>query len=414
MKTAGDRFWRSVATVLRGTAVAQAIPLLGSLWIARLYAPAEFGVFATWLGAVYLAAVAVTGRFENALALEPDDGARRVAVLATLAVVAAAGVVLTAVVGVVALLGGLSGAPAALWCLFVPAALAVASAQTWQSWAAADGRLSELSRLRIGEAAAVTGTQILIGHWQASATALAAAQVLGLALSLAVAWWLLPLHQPPLPAMAELRSGMRSFWSRRRRFLLLSLPADGINAAAAQLPLLIVGSRFGAEAAGFLALTLRVLAAPVGLLGSAVLDVFRRRSAASWREHGHCREDFMQTFKVLSLGSLAAATVLAFSAEPLFAWAFGERWRQAGTMALWLLPLFALRFVASPLSYLFYVAGKQHVDLVWQCGLLAMTVATLSLPAAPRETLLAYSLGYSAMYGVYLALSHRYSQGVRA
>ena len=194
---------------------------------------------------------------------------------------------------------------------------------------------------------------------------------------------------------------------------MLSLPADSINSAAAQLPLLIVGSRFGAENAGLLALTLRVLGAPIALLGSAVLDVFRRRSAASWRVQGHCSEDYTRTFNVLALGSLAALPLALFT-EPLFAFAFGERWRMSGTIALWLLPMFALRFVASPLSYLFYVAGKQHVDLAWQCGLLAMTLGTLWLPPSPSAALLAYSAGYSAMYGLYLALSYRYSRGARA
>ncbi len=107
--------------------------------------------------------------------------------------------------------------------------------------------------------------------------------------------------------------------------------------------------------------------------------------AAFWRAR--------RRFPQLSLGSAAVALVLAASAEPLFALAFGERWRLAGTMALWLLPLFALRFVASPLIYLFYVAGKQHVDLVWQGLLLAISLAALWVPAHARGALLAYSAG---------------------
>jgi hypothetical protein len=43
-------FWRSVGLVLTGTVAAQSIPLLGSLVIARIYAPAEFGLFSAWLG----------------------------------------------------------------------------------------------------------------------------------------------------------------------------------------------------------------------------------------------------------------------------------------------------------------------------------------------------------------------------
>ncbi len=414
MSRSADVFWRQVGTVLAGTALAQAIPLAGSLLIARLYAPAEFGMFAAWLGGAHLAAVALSGRFELALALEPEGAPRRVAAVATLVVVLILAWPLAALAAVLALAGGFDDVPAALWWLLVPTAMAIAAAQTWQSWAAADGRLGDLSRLRVGQAAAVTGAQVLAGVWWPSAPALAGAHLVGLVLGLLLAWQALPLRRADMGSGAALRAEVRSFWSRRRRFPMLSLPADSVNSAAAQLPLLIIGSRFGAEMAGLLALTLRVLAVPIALLGSSVLDVFRRRSAASWRAQGHCREDFDRTFKVLALGSLAAAVPVALFAEPLFALAFGERWRLSGTIALWLLPLFALRFVASPLSYLFYVAGKQHVDLLWQCGLLALTLATLWLPSSASSALLAYSAGYSAMYAVYLWLSYRYSRGVRA
>ena len=238
-----DRFWQRVGRVLGGTALAQAIPILGSLLIARLYAPAEFGLFAAWLGLAYLAAVVVTGRFEAALALEADGEPRRAAARATFVVVGGSALLLLVAALLLWLAGGIAGVPALLLLLFAPTAAALAAAQVWQAWAAGDGRLSALSSMRIAQAVAVTGAQITAG-------------------------------------------------------------------------------------------------------------------------------------------------------------------------ALWPLPLFALRFVASPLSYLFYVAGKQHVDLIWQALLLVLTLATLWLPADLRGALVAYSAGYCAMYGVYLLLSFRYSRGL--
>lgn len=106
--------------------------------------------------------------------------------------------------------------------------------------------------------------------------------------------------------------------------------------------------------------------------------------------------------------------MIGFFSEDLFALAFGEQWRAAGTIALWLMPMFAMRFVASPLSYMMYVAHKQQVDLFWQIGLLAMTVTTLWLPSHYAVALLSYSAGYSAMYVVYLALTYRFSLGIRS
>ena len=158
-------------------------------------------------------------------------------------------------------------------------------------------------------------------------------------------------------------------------------------------------------------MTMRILGAPIGLLGKSVLDVFKRHAASSFRDHGECRSDYVQTFKVLGLGSLAFSLVMAISSETLFAVAFGETWRASGVIAVWLLPLFALRFMASPLSYMAYIAGKQHVDLFWQIALLGMTLASLNIPQRYDLALQAYSAGYSVLYVIYLALSYRFSLG---
>lgn len=402
-------FWRSVGSVLTGTALAQAVPIAGSLVIARQYAPAEFGRFSAWLGMVLLAAVALTGRLEAALALEPDGNPRRRAVVSTVVTIVLSALVLAVLVSTALALAPASFAAVSgsLLALFVPTGALVALGQTWQSWAAAEGLYRELSWIRIAEAAFVTSLQIAAGLVFASADALAAAQCLGMLLAFGVSTRLLPLRRP----QDRLTSVVLETWGRYRRFPLLALPADAINTAAAQLPVLIIATRFGVDAAGLLALAFRTLGAPIALLGKAVLDVFKRQASSSYRERGECRAEYVQTFRVLVAFSIAASVVVMIGSEPLFALAFGERWRAAGTMAVWLMPMFALRFVSSPLSYMSYVAGKQHLDLAWQVCLLAMTLTTLHLPDRLSMAIVGYSAGYSLLYVAYLAMSYRFSCG---
>ena len=169
-----------------------------------------------------------------------------------------------------------------------------------------------------------------------------------------------------------------------------------------------------AFALGFVALAFRTLGAPISLMGTAVLDVFKRRASESWRANGSCRGPFMETFAVLAAGSVAATLVFWFTGEELFVIAFGPEWREAGQAAVILLPLFAMRFVASPLSYTFYIAEKQHIDLIWQICLLAMTLTTLMNFGEYEQTLLAYALGYGFLYVVYVSLSYRFSAGKSA
>lgn len=411
MTGAAAGYWRSVALVFSGTAAAQAIPLVGSLVIARLFLPADFGIFTAWLGIAAIIGIFVTGRFEMALALEPDGEPRVRAAMATVVttLMLVAAVCLVGLPAYLAYADRLPPLPPTLIGLFLPAFVVLAASQIWQAWAAAEGLFRALSTMRIVQAAAITGLQILAGSIIPSASSLAAAHVTGVAAGVLVMMRWLPLRR-----LDGGLASLRAFWSRYRKFPIFSLPADTVNTTAVQLPLALIASRFGAESAGFVALAFRTLGAPISLLGTAVLDVFKRRASTAWREKGNCRSEYVQTFAVLAVGSLLATLVFYFAGEELFAFAFGERWRPAGAAAVILLPLFALRFVASPLSFVVYIAEKQHVDLAWQLCLLATTLAALLLPSAYEQALLGYALGYGLLYVVYLAMTYRFSLGAAA
>ena len=94
----------------------------------------------------------------------------------------------------------------------------------------------------------------------------------------------------------------------------------------------------------------------------------------------------------------------------MFAAVFGEAWRPAGELAQILAPLCFLNFIASPLSYVFFVAGKQKVDLVWQVALFLTTLCAFVAPGTLHHNVLWYACGYSLLYLVYLHLSWQVSQ----
>ncbi|MDG5499214.1 lipopolysaccharide biosynthesis protein [Marinobacter sp. BGYM27] len=405
-------YWKNVTSVLTGSVVAQLIPLLGSLAIARLYAPAEFGTYSAWLGMAMLLAVLLTCRYDMAFAIESDGQPRRLAVLSTLITLMLVGgcVLVALVVGFLCVPELFSEYPFMLVLTWLPAGWLLAANNVWQSWAAAEGEYRKLSYMRIAQTGFITSLQIIVGVALSSAAALALSHLIGLALSLVVSVYMLVLRGLPKTGVF---GDVVSFWKRQRKFPAYSLPADFINTAAAQLPILIVTSRFGAEVAGMLALTMKVLGAPIGLLGKSVLDVFKRHAAESYRDRGDCRDEYVKTFKVLALGSLAFCAIMVFASESLFIVAFGKVWAGAGTIAVWLLPMFALRFIASPLSYMVYIAERQHLDLMWQIGLLAMTLFCLATLSGYNVALQAYSAGYSALYFIYLGMSYRFSLGVK-
>ena len=165
--------------------------------------------------------------------------------------------------------------------------------------------------------------------------------------------------------------------------------------------------RFGAEAAGLYALTQRVLYAPVSLVASSVLEVFKRQCALDFRQLGNCRHTYRQTAKLLAILDSLPCLILLLGAPHLFSAVFGDEWQAAGDLARLMAPLYFLNFVASPLSYVFFIAGHQKQELRWQCALMLMTLTAFLYGADLVTSVTIYTVGYSCLYLVYLAMSYR-------
>lgn len=404
-------FWKHVSSVFAGTLLAQLIPIIGSLFITRIFAPSEFGKFSAWLAIVTLVSVIITLRFETVLAIVEDGMDRVKAVFFVFAIA----IMMSGLFFLCAILG-----KNLLWISFylpdstvllltiAPAALFLTLNQVCQTWAAAEGMYGRLNIMRLVQASILIFVQISLGLKYPTANSLmvglVVASVIGLAWSIAM-----------MPKFVYVQFfnfiEFKCFFRRYKNFPLFALPADSINTAVAQLPVLVVSFRFGSEVAGYLALTMRVLGTPIGLVGKAVLDVFKRHAVQDIRKIGNCRGLYINTFRMLALASLILVVGTIYWAEDIFRMAFGPEWIVSGHMAKWLLPMFALGMIASPLSYMAYLVEKQHIDLLWQSGLMIVSVINLCIFSSYESTLVAYGIGYALMYFIYIFISYRLSSG---
>lgn len=356
--------------------------------------------------------VVLTCRFEMALAVEANGTARLWAVVATLKTIGITSTLALVVLcsAVLLKLEFLDKFTLGLLVMLIPTAALLAGTQTLQNWAAADGRYRHLSLMRILQAGSVVAFQISFGLLASNPFELACGYLAGTLVGLLAGLLVFPLTTEGSASVGD-RESLTEFWRRQRRFPAFSLPADAVSAATAQLPIVLVAARFGSEAAGLLAMALRMVGAPMSLLSASVLDVFKRHSAEAYRDKGECRAEYLHALGLLFLVATVASIGIALFAKPFFATLFGASWAGAGFITLLLLPRFALGFMASPLSYIVYVVGKQHVDLFWQLSLLGMTIMALLLPSSFHAALLAYSVGYGVLYVVYLWMSYRFSCG---
>jgi O-antigen/teichoic acid export membrane protein len=370
--------WRGTLTLVAGGALAQALPLLLGPWISRLYSPAEFGHFSlVWTVATNVAVVGCA-RYEFALPLERDDeGAQHLLVLCARILLAV--VLASTLVGW--LWASLQGLGLAAWLGL--AVLSGAAAQALTLWATRAEAVAALASARVLQYGGAAVLQVVFGLWAWGALGLLwAAALAALLAALMLAWAVRPLggwrsvgwSRTPTASLADMAR-------KHRDFPRLNAPHAFVSALQDSLALWMLATWMGDASAGFWALALRYLKAPASLVGGAVSQtLYPRLAGASSPEQA--RAAVRQTMAVLAALALPFMGVLLMTGPGLFAWAFGEAWRQGGELAQALAPYIALHFVAAPLAVSTMAWGAQawalRLAVVGQVAFVAALAAGLA------------------------------------
>lgn len=403
-------FWKNVLTVLAGATGAQALPLLAAPVLTRMCTPAEMGAFSVWLGVIAITSIAATLRFEAAMVLDHDNAQQGTC----FSVVAYCATLIACALTLIMLAGHALGLPVLRgmsWFELLTVGAGTwltATMQTTLAYAASHNLFAKAAKAKMLQAATIVLSQLVLLYAGLDSAALLTGQLIGLGAGL---WAARRLLSPPAARLRlKLGGEERAYFARHQAFWRYSLPSSLLNSLVSYLPLFLIGIHHGALAAGLFALTQRVLAAPTTLIAASIRDVFKREAVSQFQSVGHCRDAYYATFKALVLLALAPSLVLFLFSPQLFGWVFGPDWRPAGELARILAPLCFLSFIASPLSYVFFVAGKQKMELLWQVALFTMTLTVFVAPLSLHESLLGYAIGRSLLYLIYLYMSHRYSR----
>ncbi|MDC9823049.1 oligosaccharide flippase family protein [Devosia sp. ZB163] len=401
-----NSYARDTLTNTLGLLAAAALPVLILPILARLYSPEDFGLLGVTAAATGLGTIASTGRYEAAILLpKRETDAIAVAMVAACFVLATTALLGGAVCVAWLMNVSLIRQHAELAILVVVSTSFAGSAQILINWAIRGRRFALSSMARIASATTTALASVVFGLLGAGAAGLAAAAAAGYlasCLALGVSLYLRR-NATAIPTGADIVAQARKY----RDFPLFSLPSDLANTLATNLPVLFFSTFFGAAAAGYLTMFQRIWA------GTAVLvqglgETFRQRAASERHDTGSFVNTMNMTFRALAaLAVVLFATLLALG-PLLFELFMGPQWREAGVYGQILAPLVCLQFIASPLSWSFYLAERLRLLMAWQWLLLATFLATLSIGGYlfdAKNTLLGLSLVGSVLYAAYTFLS---------
>jgi O-antigen/teichoic acid export membrane protein len=403
-------FLRKFSMLASGTIVGQALIILSSPLLTRLYRPEDFGIFAVFGSLVAIGGVVVALRCEYGIAAAEDDQDAAAMVLVTAAISALMALLFAWLVWV---FGGwfvdlVNVAALQPWLWLVPPATflwGLGSALTYWSVRQKDYKVNAVNRiLQFGSQA---GGQVGLGFLGTGVPGLILGYLLGYIVRLG--HFLVVLPAGTVDRLRRQRAG--SLWRVTRenwRHFAFVFPAAALQSICQHAPAILLAALYGPALAGFFALSQRIMAMPVRILGEAASKVFLGELRSV--ENGEIERYVLRTCLLfVCLGGLGTLPLLLFGPS-LFALAFGEPWRETGVIAQLLIPLFLAKFIGQPLSMILYYFRTQQIYLLTTASLNATALfacfgAAKFLALEARTVILLFSLtsGFSYLLTIYLS-----------
>ena len=350
-----------VLKLVTGTTIAQAIGILASPILTRLYGPEAFGLFAIFTSITSIIGVIACMRYELAIMLpERDEDAINILGLCMLMVV-----VITVFTTVIIFFGGglitnllqASGLKTYLWLVppFVFMSGIFLALNYWNSRTRQFGRLSVA---RITNSFGTTTVQLGAGlSGFTSGGSLIGAGLVGMLVSTGVLGLQIWRDDDVKFKKSVKWRGIIKVMKRYKKFPLIDSISALLNTISWQLPVILLSAFFSPVIVGFYALGMRVLQTPMSFIGGAIAQVFFQRGVKAYHQL-NLSIIVADIFEILLKISVFPMLILLISGWDLFIVIFGYSWGEAGKYAQ-LLSIWAIFwFISSPLSTILSITEK--------------------------------------------------------
>ena len=391
--------FNNLTKLVSGTVVAQAIPILAMPILTRIFDPQAFGVLSVFVGLAGVAAIGSSLRYELAIPqVEDDPSARNVFVLCLLIIVGFSllllGLVFLSNNHLYALLKLQDSSGVGLLYLLI---LSIFCSGLIQAAIFKSVRLSEFSSIAFGKIIVTGGyvfCQLLFG-----AIAMPAGLVFGYVMGQFLgAVYFLQKSIPWLPSKHNRFefSEILTIGKEYKSLPIYSAPAAMVDTLCSALPLIVVASVYDLTTAGMLGMAYRGLGVPTAMVSLSVSQIILQKvSSKDGLRSGYITNLIIQSMLGLSLIIIPFSFLIYFFGEALFALAFGEEWRLAGSYAGILVVGLAVQFLASPNSVVLTLKENIKLGAFWQI----LRLCTISL-------VLFFAIHYDFEIFLYVFVTH--------
>jgi len=404
-----------VFTLLTGSTLAQAIPVLISPVLTRIYRLNDFGLYALFTSIVLVTSCLSTCRYEQAILLPKDEAEAIPLLIITSGISVLAGFAILGIVVVFnnSLTSLLKLAEISNWLYIFPFSVFLNGLGLGVLyWATRKKYFKQITYGRISQSVTTAAVNLLLGF-----AGIGGGLIIGFIAGQGMLAGILAvqiLNKDRVVFKAITRDSVKRQMLRYINFPKFSVFSAFIESAASQMHILLFSVYFGSTIVGYLALTQRVIRMPMTLVANSVAEVFKQRAGYYFAHQGNCKDFFVKTSKMLFMVSVLPFVIIIPAAPPLFAFLFGAEWRIAGEYAQLLGIMFFLQFTVSPVSSMFVIAEKQKYDLFIQMGLFTATAIALSsgyyMFNSGKVAITLFAVVYSSKYVIEFLMAYDFSK----
>lgn len=374
-----SRFVKDAFSLTVGTIIAQLIPVIASVILARLYDEADMGSFAAFSSILSIVTVLIAFKYEMAILPSKDkkEGINIVSMCIFISILVAIVlyIVLIFAHNSIADLLNINSISAFLFAIPLCSVL-YEIFMCNNEWCVKNKYFKNLAVCKILNTAFIAVLSVLFGLVGLKSSGMIYGQIFGQVLiAIYVIFRFLIKDRDSLKLISP-KETIREI-RKQKSYPLTLFPAQLINTVAGQIPVLVITAAFGAAEVGLFSFALRILSVPMTMVANAIGDIFRQRAQSDKESSGNSWNAFIKLSIFLVISGIVIFGLIALLAPVLFKFIFGANWERAGVYARILCLGEFVNFVAMPTTGLFIVYNKKRLLLVWQIIYATLTAASI-------------------------------------
>lgn len=406
-KITGNLFIKNLMIYLGSNVIAQAVGILVSPILTRLFSPDAYGIQSVFMALISSLSIVSTLSYQNAIPISDEKEETNLVSLSFLVLLLST----FAVFSILTLQGGLflslfQYQELTPYKYFIPAGLlCIGFYNILLQYSIKYKSFSVISHTKITQSVVGNLGKILFGFLNLDAFGLILGNIIGQSLGV---------HSLLNEYIRRRKDknittgfhGIKKVFLRYRKFAYFSTPCNCIYVFGSQFPVLMLSSLYGSEISGYYSLANTVVNIPCNLIGMALSQVFYSELAER-RTDEHILKAIHSLLAKTVLIGLIPFLLLILLAPRLFVFVYGKEWIMAGKFASAMAVQVFFYFIILPVSKVFEIFEKQQYDLVFNCVRLAILfvifIAAGNMGLTAYQTILVYALSGSMLYIFLLA-----------